>query len=198
MAPQRWGGINAKSEEATTKNCCLIDAYTHPQAFTTPDASRFPVKKATRNVLHDSHQPNSIAKLRMPPKLVTKNSLTALFTCQRFIISEVISSSKNYHLKTPPNLNCTALLFWIHFHQLLLYTRPSCLNYHTFMQFFQSIHPLLRGMESFYIGVLLCLSRTNNLQKLSCTRCQPSLWRHKEEQDVLVLKQENEGSFPVL
>jgi hypothetical protein len=66
------------------------------------------------------------------------------------------------------------------------------------MQFCQSRHLLLRGMDSFYTGVLLCLSRTNNWQKLSCTRCQPSLWRHKEEQDVLVLKQEKEGSFPVL
>jgi hypothetical protein len=94
-------GINAKSGEATTKNCCLIDAYIHPQAFTTPDASRFQVKKVTRNVLHDSHQPNYIAKLKIPPKLVTKNSTTTLFTCQSFIISEVISSSKNSHLKTP-------------------------------------------------------------------------------------------------
>ncbi len=95
-------GINAKSGEATTKNCRLIDAYTHPQAFTTPDASRYPVKKAKRNVLHDSHRPNSIAKLKIPPKLVTKNNTATLITGQSFIISEVISSSKNSHLKTPP------------------------------------------------------------------------------------------------
>ena len=128
MAPHRW--INATSGEATTKNCCLIEAYTHPEAFTTPGASRFPVKKATRTVVHDSHQPNSIAKLKIPPKLVAKNSTTTLFTCQSFIISAVISSSKNYHLKTPLNLNSTALLFWIHFNVYFILVHLVWTNTH--------------------------------------------------------------------
>ncbi len=142
---------------------------------------------------------NSIAKLKIRPKLVAKNNTAALFSCQSLNISEVISTSKNSHHKTPPTwieLHYCFEFISINFYFILVHDIWT--NTHTFMQFCESRHPLLRGMESFYTGVLLCLSRTNNWQKFFCTRCQPSLWRHKEEQDVLVLKQEKEGSFPDL
>ncbi len=122
---------------------------THPQAFIIPDASRFQVKKATTNVLPDFHQPNYIAKLRIPPKLVTKNSTTTLFTCQSFIISEVISSSKNSHLKTPPT--------WIELH-IVLNSFPSTSTLYLSMMFeLTHIHAVLsiNTSSSSWNGVLL-------------------------------------------